>query len=151
MTLTKNSVTIRGYLGDDPEIRHFQSGGRVANLSVSTSESWTDRQTGERRERTEWHRVAVFNDPAISYLERQKAAKGDMVEVEGKLETRKWQDQNGNDRWSTEIAVRPYSGDLTVIRTKASPMSSDPDGQRGAAAAEGGQEGAVDFDDEIPF
>ena len=153
MNPTQNKVTIRGYLGQDPEVRHFQNGGQVANMSVSTSEGWKDKQTGEWREKTEWHRVAVFNKAHIDYIQRNAVSKGDMVVVEGKLETRKWQDENGNDRYSTEITVRPFGGEFTVIRTKASPKSAyDPSTEPKEPARElATADTDFDLDDDIPF
>ena len=109
-----NKVMLIGNLGQDPEIRSFQNGGRVANLRIATSESWKNKASGERQERTQWHTVAIFQDGAVSYAENF-LKKGSKVFVEGQLETRKWQDQSGNDRYSTEVVVRPYSGTLTGL------------------------------------
>ena len=111
MSGSVNKVLIIGNLGADPEIRNFPSGGRVLSLSVATSENWKDKNTGERREKTEWHSVSCFDENSISYAESY-LKKGSKVYCEGKLETRKWQDQSGNDRYSTEICLRPYSGKL---------------------------------------
>jgi single-strand DNA-binding protein len=108
-----NKVMIIGNLGADPEVRSFQNGGRVCNLRIATSEQWKDK-SGERQERTEWHTVAVFQEPAINFAE-QYLRKGAKVYVEGQLQTRKWQDQQGNDRYTTEIAIRPFSGQLTSL------------------------------------
>lgn len=109
-----NKVILVGNLGQDPEIRTFENGNEVANISVATSETWRDKTTGERRERTEWHRVAIFN-PSIVSIARQFLKKGAKVYVEGQLETRKWQDQNGQDRYQTEVVLRPYRGELTML------------------------------------
>ncbi|MCG7492446.1 single-stranded DNA-binding protein [Thalassobius sp. Cn5-15] len=109
-----NRVIIAGNLGRDPEVRSFQNGGKVANLRVATSESWKDKQTGERREKTEWHSVAVFGEGVANFLERN-AAKGSKVLIEGQLETRKWQDQNGQDRYTTEVVVKPYRGSVEIL------------------------------------
>lgn len=109
-----NKVMLIGNLGADPEIRSFQNGGKVANLRIATSESWKDRNTGERQERTQWHTVAIFNEGLVGVVERY-LKKGSKVYVEGQLETRKWQDQQGQDRYSTEVVLRNYSGTLTML------------------------------------
>ncbi|HSJ78948.1 MAG TPA: single-stranded DNA-binding protein [Erythrobacter sp.] len=109
-----NKVMLIGNLGADPEIRSFQNGGKVANLRIATSESWKDRQTGERKEKTEWHTVAIFSEGLVSVVERY-LKKGSKVFVEGKLQTRKWQDQNGQDRYSTEIVIQGLGGTLTML------------------------------------
>ena len=109
-----NKVILIGNLGRDPEVRTFQNGGKVVNLRIATSEQWKDRNSGERRERTEWHSVAIFNEP-IGRIAEQYLRKGATVYIEGQLETRKWQDQNGNDRYSTEVVVRPYTGNMTLL------------------------------------
>ena len=116
-----NKVIIVGNLGQDPEVRNFPSGGKVCNFSVATSENWKDRNTGERRERTEWHRVSITSEPLVRIAE-QYLKKGAKVYLEGQLETRKWQDQSGNDRYSTEICLRPYSGKLIGL-TRSEGMS----------------------------
>jgi len=125
-----NKVMIIGNLGADPEVRSFQNGGRVCNLRIATSEQWKDK-SGERQERTEWHTVAVFQEPAINFAE-QYLRKGSKVFIEGQLQTRKWQDQQGNDRYTTEIAIRPFSGQLTSLD---SPGGGG--GQRGGAGGGG--------------
>lgn len=109
-----NKVQLIGNLGADPEIRSFQNGGKVANLRIATSESWKDRTTGERKEKTEWHTVAVHGEGLVGIIERY-VKKGSKVYVEGSLQTRKWQDQSGNDRYSTEIVLRPFGGTLLLI------------------------------------
>ncbi len=109
-----NKVMLIGNLGADPEIRSFQNGGKVANLRIATSESWKDRQTGERKEKTEWHTVAIFSEGLVGVVERY-LKKGSKVFVEGKLQTRKWQDQNGQDRYSTEIVIQGLGGTLTML------------------------------------
>jgi single-strand DNA-binding protein len=109
-----NKVIIIGNLGRDPEVRSFQNGGKVCNLSVATSETWRDRNSGERREKTEWHRVAIFNE-RLADLAQQYLRKGSKVYLEGQLETRKWQDQSGQDRYSTEVVLRPYKGEMTFL------------------------------------
>ena len=109
-----NKVMLIGNLGADPEIRSFQNGGRVANLRIATTENWKDRNTGERQERTEWHTVAIFSEGLVGVVERY-LKKGSKVFVEGQLQTRKWQDQSGNDRYSTEVVIRGLGGTLTML------------------------------------
>lgn len=109
-----NKVMLIGNLGADPEVRSFQNGGRVANLRIATSETWKDRNTGERQERTEWHTVAIFSEGLVNVCENY-LKKGSKVFIEGQLQTRKWQDQNGQDRYSTEVVLRGYNGTLTML------------------------------------
>ncbi|MBE3637743.1 single-stranded DNA-binding protein [Mangrovicoccus algicola] len=109
-----NKVILIGNLGRDPEVRTFQNGGKVCNLRIATSERWRDRNTGENRERTEWHSVAIFSEP-LAKIAEQYLRKGSTVYIEGQLETRKWQDQSGQDRYSTEIVLRPFRGELTLL------------------------------------
>ncbi|MBS67270.1 MAG: putative single-stranded DNA-binding protein [Prokaryotic dsDNA virus sp.] len=125
-----NRVQLIGTLGADPEVRSFQNGGKVCNLRVACSESWKDRQTGERQERTEWITVAVFSDGLIGLIERF-LRKGSKVYVEGKFTTRKWQDQGGNDRYSTEVVVRGFGG--TVLK-----LNKDDKGSGGGSGGSGG-------------
>ncbi len=122
-----NKVMLIGNLGADPEIRSFQNGGKVANLRIATSETWKDRNTGERQERTEWHTVAIFSEGLVNVVERF-LKKGSKVYIEGKLQTRKWQDQNGQDRYSTEVVLRGFDGTLTML-----------DGAQGGGGGGGGQ------------
>lgn len=124
-----NKVILVGNLGADPEIRSFQNGGKVANLRIATSETWKDRNTGERQERTEWHTVAIFSEGLVGVVERF-LRKGSKVYVEGQLQTRKWQDQQGNDRYSTEVVLRGLNGTLTML-----------DGPSGGGGASGGSRG----------
>lgn len=124
-----NKVQLIGHLGADPEVRSFQSGDKVANLRIATSESWKDKQTGEKKEQTEWHSVAIFGG-LVDIVERY-TRKGSKVFVEGQLRTRKWQDQSGNDRYTTEIVLRPYAGDLILLG----------DGGQGGGQARGGSSG----------
>jgi single-strand DNA-binding protein len=112
-----NKATLLGYLGKDPEIRSFQDGGRVAHFSIATSESWKDKESGERKERTEWHRVSVISDGLVGVTEKY-LKKGAKVYVEGKLETRKWTDRDGIERYTTEVVLRPYSGELILLDRK---------------------------------
>ncbi|MBI1402137.1 MAG: single-stranded DNA-binding protein [Porphyrobacter sp.] len=109
-----NKVMLIGNLGADPEVRTFQNGGKVCNLRIATSESWKDRNTGERQERTEWHTVAIFNEGLAGVAERY-LKKGSKVYIEGQLQTRKWQDQNGNDRYSTEVVLRGPNSVMTML------------------------------------
>ena len=121
-----NKVIIMGNLGKDPEIRNFPNGGRVCNFSVATSESWRDKNSGEKQERTQWHNISILSDPLVKIAERF-LKKGSKVYLEGQLETRKWQDNSGSDRYSTEIVLRPYKGEITLIDNKAdSNMSNEP-------------------------
>ncbi len=130
-----NKVILIGNLGADPEVRSFPSGGKVANLRIATSENWKDRNTGERRERTEWHRVSIYSEPLVRVAE-QYLRKGSKVYIEGQLETRKWQDQSGQDRYSTEIALRPYRSELTMLDGRG-----EGGGQGGGGSYGGGQGG----------
>ena len=109
-----NKVMLIGNLGADPEVRSFQNGGKVCNLRIATSETWKDRNSGERQERTEWHQVAIFSEGLINVCENY-LKKGSKVFIEGKLQTRKWQDQQGNDRYSTEVVLRGFDGTLTML------------------------------------
>jgi single-strand DNA-binding protein len=109
-----NKVILVGNLGRDPESRSFQNGGKVVNLRIATAESWKDRATGERKERTEWHTVAIFNE-ALANIAEKYLRKGSKVYIEGKLQTRKWQDQSGNDRYSTEVVLQGFDGNLTLL------------------------------------
>ena len=148
-----NKVIIMGNLGKDPEIRNFPNGGRVCNFSVATSESWRDKNSGEKQERTQWHNISILSDPLVNIAERF-LKKGSKVYLEGQLETRKWQDNSGSDRYSTEIVLRPYKGEITLIDNKAdSNMSNEPISKNQMDEI---QENSVspnvdDFDDEIPF
>ena len=113
-----NKVIIMGNLGKDPEIRNFPNGGRVCNFSVATSETWRDKNSGEKQERTQWHTNSILSEPLVNIAERF-LKKGSKVYLEGQLETRKWQDNSGSDRYSTEIVLRPYKGEITLIDNKA--------------------------------
>lgn len=164
-----NKVILIGNLGRDPEVRTFQNGGKVCNLRIATSENWKDRNTGERRERTEWHSVAIFNEN-LARLAEQYLRKGSKVYIEGKLETRKWQDQSGQDRYSTEVVLRPYAGEMTFLDGRdgggggmggsggggGGGYVSDQSGggyaddRYGGGAPAGGNRNS-DLDDEIPF
>ena len=131
-----NKVIIVGNLGRDPEVRSFQNGGKVVNLRIATSETWRDRATGERKERTEWHSVAIFNEP-LAKIAEQYLRKGSTVYIEGALETRKWQDQSGQDRYTTEVVIRNFNGNLTLLGGR---------GEGGGGSA-GGDFGGGGYDD----
>ncbi|NDW43907.1 single-stranded DNA-binding protein [Ruegeria sp. PrR005] len=109
-----NKVILVGNLGRDPEVRSFQNGGKVCNLRIATSETWKDRNTGERRERTEWHSVAIFNE-GLARVAEQYLRKGSKVYIEGQLQTRKWQDQSGQDRYSTEVVLQGFGSTLVML------------------------------------
>lgn len=166
-----NKVIIVGNLGRDPEVRSFPSGGRVVNLRVATSESWRDKQSGEKKERTEWHSVAIFNE-ALGKIAEQYLRKGSTVYIEGQLETRKWQDQSGADRYTTEVVLRQFRGELTLLGGRdggsggggsgggyddrgsyddTGASGGARSGGGGAAVGASGNGGRSDLDDEIPF
>jgi single-strand DNA-binding protein len=135
-----NKVMLIGNLGADPEVRSFQNGGRVCNLRIATSENWKDRD-GQRQERTEWHNVAIFSDGLINVCENY-LRKGSKVYIEGQLQTRKWQDQQGNDRYTTEIVLRGFSGTLTMLDGRGEGGGGGP--SRGGGGQSGGYGGARD-------
>ena len=150
-----NKVIIVGNLGKDPEIRTFQNGGRVASFSVATSESWKDKSTGEKKEKTEWHRISVLNENLVGIVERF-LKKGSKVYLEGQLETRKWTDKEGKERYSTEVVLRPFRGELTMLDGRASngnaaPSYGDEAPAMAASAGGGRSTSAPELDDEIPF
>ncbi|QTN02410.1 single-stranded DNA-binding protein [Ochrobactrum sp. EEELCW01] len=134
-----NKVILVGNLGADPEIRRTNNGDIIANLRIATSESWRDRQTGERKDRTEWHSVVIFNENLAKVAE-QYLKKGAKVYIEGALQTRKWQDQNGNDRYSTEVVLQKFRGELQMLDSRGEGGSTDS-GSSGSSR---------DLDDEIP-
>nr|WP_233348999.1 single-stranded DNA-binding protein [Henriciella marina] len=158
-----NKVIIIGNLGADPEVRQFQNGGQVCNLRIATSETWKDKNTGERREKTEWHQVAIFSEGLVR-IAQQYLKKGSKVYVEGKLQTRKWQDQSGADRYSTEIVLQGFDGTLTMLDSAGGGQGG---GGGGGGRSGGGNYGGggggprqldgppqdfnQDFEDEIPF
>ena len=146
MAGTVNKVIIVGNLGKDPEIRSFPNGGRVANFSIATSESWKDKTSGERKERTEWHRVSVQNDILVTVVESY-LRKGAKVYIEGQLQTRKWTDKDGAEKYSTEVVLKPFSGVLTMLDSKGGGESEAPAEQ---STGGGGQTNDT-MDDEIPF
>lgn len=169
-----NKVILIGNLGRDPEVRSFSNGGKVCNLRIATSETWKDRNTGERRERTEWHSVAIFSEP-LARVAEQYLRKGSKVYIEGKLQTRKWQDQSGQDRYSTEVVLQGFDGTLTMLDGRGdggggggygggqggggsygggydNGPQGDPYGGGGQGGGRsGGGGGSRDMDDEIPF
>ena len=162
-----NKVILVGNLGKDPELRRFQNGGQVVNLTLATSESWKDKATGERKEKTEWHNVAIFNE-GLCRIAEQYLKKGSKVYIEGQLQTRKWQDKDGNDRYTTEVVLQGFNGNLTLLDGRrdggggedrgsyesgdnfgrSSPMERTP--ERRPATAGGGRSSAP-IDDDIPF
>ncbi|MEC8040688.1 MAG: single-stranded DNA-binding protein [Pseudomonadota bacterium] len=165
-----NKVILVGNLGRDPEVRNFQNGGKVCNLRIATSENWKDRNTGERRERTEWHSVAIFQEGLVRVAE-QYLRKGSKVYIEGQLQTRKWQDQNGQDRYSTEVVLQGFGGTLVMLDGRdgggqgggqGGGYGGDQGGygggyDQGGGGYGGGNQGggqstpSRDLDDEIPF
>jgi single-strand DNA-binding protein len=142
-----NEVNLLGNLGKDPEIRSMQDGKRVCNLTIATSESWTDKSSGERKEKTEWHRVVVFNDGLAGVCEKY-LRKGSKVHIKGKLQTRKWQDKDGSDKYSTEIVVQGYTGSLIMLNSRqdGAESSAKSYSKESGTEYEGGE-----IDDEIPF
>jgi single-strand DNA-binding protein len=165
-----NKVILVGNLGKDPEVRSSQDGTKIVNFSLATSESWNDKTSGERKERTEWHRVVVFNERIADVVEKY-VRKGSKVYVEGSLQTRKWTDQSGQDKYTTEVVIGRFRGELTMLdsrgegagageaggaaRERAPARSSTPPRTSGAPAASGpswdAPKGGGDLDDEIPF
>lgn len=172
MSGSVNKVILVGNLGRDPEVRTFQNGGRVCNLRIATSETWRDKATGERKERTEWHTVVIFNENLLKVAE-QYLKKGSKVYIEGQLETRKANDQSGAERYFTEVVLRPYRGELTLLDSRGAGGEmgrgdyggeiedrsgggfgrSSPMERRAPAPAAGGGggRGMSDLDDDIPF
>jgi single-strand DNA-binding protein len=155
-----NKVILVGNLGRDPEVKHTNDGSPIVNLSIATSETWRDRGSGERKERTEWHRVVIFNEK-LGEVAQKYLKKGSKVYLEGQLQTRKWQDQSGQDRYTTEVVLGKFRGELTMLdgRGEGGGMADDFGGGESPApmrAARGPARapmpaGAGDLDDEIPF
>jgi len=168
-----NKVILVGNLGNEPEVRNLPSGGKVVNLSVATSESWRDRNSGERKERTEWHRVVIFSE-GLAKVAEQYLHKGSKVYIEGQLQTRKWQDQNGQDKYSTEVVLQGFNSNLTMLDGRGEGGGDNAGGGygdrsggfSGPPAARGGGEGggggrrpqanapafeSGGMDDDIPF
>ncbi|WP_291728833.1 single-stranded DNA-binding protein [Leisingera sp. F5] len=138
-----NKVMLIGNLGRDPEVRSFQNGGKVCNLRIATSENWKDRNTGERKERTEWHSVAIFSEGLVRVAE-QYLRKGSKVYIEGQLQTRKWQDQSGQDRYSTEIVLQGFGSTLTMLDGRGEGGGSGGGGGYGGGNQGGGYGGGYD-------
>ena len=157
-----NKVILIGNLGADPEIRHTQDGKPVANLRVATSESWRDKNTGERRERTEWHRVVIFSE-GLCRIAEQYLRKGSKVYLEGQIQTRKWEDQSGQERYTTEIVLQGFNSALTMLdgrggaeggaeqRSSGSDFGQSSPMDRGSDTGGGGSKFSQDLDDDIPF
>lgn len=156
-----NKVILVGNLGRDPEIRFTQAGKKIANFSIATSEQWRDRQSGERRERTEWHRIVVFNEGLADVVERF-VKKGSKLYIEGQLRTRKWQGQDGKDNYTTEVVLEGFNSNLTMLDNRGegggmgggSSSGGGSDAGWGNSGSSGGgsaPSGAPDLDDEIPF
>jgi single-strand DNA-binding protein len=155
-----NKVILLGHLGADPEIRRTQDGRAIANIRLATSESWRDKNTGERREKTEWHTVVIFNE-GLAKVAEQYLKKGSKVFIEGQLATRKWQDSHGNDRYSTEVILQGFGGNLQLLdrregsgyRPGGEPDDYGYDAERatGARAQGSAPAGRPDLNDDIPF
>jgi single-strand DNA-binding protein len=156
-----NKVTLIGNLGRDPEIRSLQDGNKVANLSVATSENWRDKASGERRERTEWHRVVIFNERLIDVVEKY-LKKGAKVYLEGALQTRKWTDQSGAEKYTTEVVLQRFRGELVMLDGRGGGGGSEGGGGESgdegggysggsSSRGGGGRAPAGDLDDDIPF
>ena len=150
-----NKVILVGNLGADPEIRQTKDGRPIANLSVATGESWNDKNTGERREKTEWHRVVIFNE-GLAKIAEQYLRKGSKVYLEGQLQTRKWQDQNGQDKYTTEVVLQGYNGNLTMLDSRQG--GGDFAGSSTGSIGSGGGGDSLppsspggDMDGDIPF
>jgi len=150
-----NKVIIVGNLGKDPEVRNFPNGGRVCNFPVATSETWRDKSSGEKQERTQWHNISIFSEPLVNIAEKF-LKKGSKVYIEGQLETRKWQDNNGADRYSTDVVLRPFRGEITLLDNKSGPENAPNQSttQVDDSSSNTGIEPSFnvnDIDDEIPF
>ena len=146
-----NKVILVGNLGADPEVRNLPSGGKVVNLSVATSESWKDKNTGERREKSEWHRVVIFSE-GLARVAESYLRKGSKVYIEGQLQTRKWQDQSGQDKYSTEGALQGFTANLTLLDGKGDSSDGARQPSNGGGKSQGGGYAAPGgMDDDIPF
>ena len=154
-----NKVMLIGNLGADPEIRHTQDGRPIANLRLATTDSWRDKNSGERREKTEWHRVVIFSE-GLCKIAEQYLKKGSKIYIEGTLQTRKWQDQSGQDKYSTEVVLQGFGGTLTMLDGRSGGSEGGGGGSSyGGGQSSGGQSsggmggggGGAEFDDEIPF
>ena len=150
-----NKVIILGNLGKDPEVRTFPNGGKLCNFPVATSENWQDKSSGERQERTQWHNVSILSEPIVNIAEKY-LSKGSKVYIEGQIETRKWQDNEGNDRYSTEVVLRPYKGQLVLVdsRSEISNQNNNQtmnDDLNIKSNNENSEIPSIIEDDEIPF
>ena len=148
-----NKVILVGNLGRDPEIRTTNDGTKVANFSLATSENWRDRNTGERRERTEWHRVVIFNDRLVDVVEKY-VSKGSKLYIEGQLQTRKWTDRDGQERYTTEVVLQRFRGELTMLDSRGGGGGDFGGGGGGGGGQDFGgppSGGGGDLDDDIPF
>jgi single-strand DNA-binding protein len=145
-----NRVILLGALGRDPEARNFPNGGKVVSLRLATSETWKDKASGERKERTEWHSVSILNEP-LAKIAEQYLRKGSKVYIEGQLETRKWQDQSGADRYSTEVVLRPYAGSLTLLDSAGGRGDRDDNAGGGYKPDRGSSHDPADDLSDIPF
>lgn len=146
-----NKVILIGHLGKDPEARSFQNGGEIVNMSIATSDRWKDRSSGEQKERTEWHNIVIMNDGLVK-IAKQYLKKGAKVYVEGQLRTRKWQDNNGVDRWSTEIVLGAFNAALQLLdRREADPGRNDYSSYADSRCGAGGRAAHDDLDDDVPF
>ncbi|RKQ68981.1 single-strand binding protein [Litorimonas taeanensis] len=148
MAASVNKVILIGHVGKDPEIRSFSNGGKVANFSIATSEHWKNKQ-GERQEKTEWHNIAVFNDGLVGVVERY-IKKGAKLYIEGKLQTRKWTDRDGNDKYTTEVVLQGYSGIIKMLDSRSGNDGSSRQASR-TQSADTKAETDFDLDDDIPF
>ena len=144
-----NKVILVGNLGRDPEIRTMQNGDKVANLSLATSESWRDKSSGERKERTEWHRITIFNEALVKVCENY-LSKGSTIYVEGQLQTRKWTDQQGVEKFATEVILKPFNGVLTMLGGGARSGDNERRDQQSNTQSSGHRE-SYDLNDDIPF
>jgi len=147
-----NKAVLIGHCGKDPEIKTLQSGARLANLTLATAERWTDKQTGEKRERVEWHRITIFNERLVDLAEKY-IRKGDKIYLEGMIETRKWQDQSGQDRYSTEIVLKAFRGEIVLLSNKRDGGDGQDTRDRPVATSQGSSAPAAAelVDDEIPW
>lgn len=148
MSGSVNKVILVGNLGRDPEVRNMQDGSPVVNLSIATSENWKDKNTGERREKSEWHRVVIFNDN-LAKVAQNYLKKGSKVYLEGQLQTRKWTDQSGVEKYSTEIVLQKYRGELTMLDGRGEGNQGQSENHYGGQSQTQGSN--TDLDDEIPF
>lgn len=147
-----NKVILIGNLGKDPEVRNSSDGTKIVNLVIATNESWKDKNSGDRREKTEWHRAVIFNDKLADIAEKY-LKKGARLYIEGQLQTRKWNDQNGQERYTTEIVLNKYRGELTLLDGRQNANSDfGQDNDFGSSNTSGSApDNSIDFDDDIPF